>query len=172
MAEVYVKNTNGHGVRDGDVRVPPGGVAKVDGDSALASYNGVEKATKAEYDKYRESDAVGPGSPSHDRHEALKTLSQRHRAEAVAAPLQVVVGDDDAPHGPPTGVITTKQAVAKESAEAKRRFADHEQIEVPEGASDIEKQQAANTRAVEEVAQELAKREQAAADSGNDSDEE
>lgn len=169
MSEVYVKNTNGHGVRDGAVRIPAGGVAKVDSGSAIASYNGVESSSKKDYDAYQKQGSVGGGSPSRDRHENLKKLRHRHRMEAVAAPLQVVVGDDDAPHGPNTGVITTKQAVAKESAEAKRRFADHEQAEVPEGASEIEQRQAENTRVAEEVAQELAQREQKAGEEAGES---
>lgn len=172
MADKYVKNTLDHGVRADGQRIPAGGVAKVDGDSALADYPGVESSSKKDYDAYRKQREVGGGSPSRDRHEALKGYRQAHRAESVAAPLQVVVGDDDAPYGPNTGTITTKQAVAKQGAEEKRRFADHEQAEVPEGASKIEQKQAANTRAVEEVAQRLADAEQAAGDDGGSSDEE
>lgn len=168
MSQVYVKNTNGHGVRADDVRIPAGGVAQVDSDSAVVGYNGVETSSKKEYDAYRKQRELGGGSPSRDRHENLKELRQRHRMESVAAPLQVVVGDSDAPHGPNTGTITTKQAVAAESAEAKRHFADHEQAEVPEDASPVEKQQAENTRVAEEVAQELAKREQEAADASDE----
>lgn len=156
MSEVYVKNTNGHGIRGDGVRVPAGGVAKVDGDGDLAGYAGVEKVTKKEYDAYRKQGQLGGGSHQRDRHEELKRLRQEHRMVSTAAPLQVVVGDDDAPYGPPTGTVTTKQTEAKKGPEEKRRFADHEQAEVPEGASEVEQRQAENVRAAEEVAQKLA----------------
>lgn len=166
----YLKNENAHGVRVGRTRIPPGGVAKVDGDEAktYASYNGVEKASENDYNEYRQQDQVGGGSPSRDTHQRMKEYRHAHRAESVSAPLQVVVGDDDAPYGPATGTVTTKQLEAKKGTEEKRRFADHEQAEVPEGASEIEQRQAENTRAVEEVAQKLAQEQQAGGDGQED----
>lgn len=154
----YLKNTLGHGVRSGATRIPPGGVADVDGDAAkvLGSYAGVEKASKEEYDAAHAPDATGGGSPSRDAEQRMKAHRVAHRVEATAAPLQVVVGDDDAPYGPPSGVVTTKQTEAKKGAEEKRRFADHEHAEVPKGASKVEQKQAKATAAVEEVASKLA----------------
>jgi hypothetical protein len=48
----------------------------------------------------------------------------------VAAPLNVVVGDDEAPYGPPTGTITTKQAVMRDASSSVERkaFGDHEWV--------------------------------------------
>jgi hypothetical protein len=161
----YFRNDNAHGVRVGNSRIAPGTVALVPDEDAdlYATYEGVEKvsdsAGKKAVDEQRGAGAVSPESPSAEIQAGLADLRVAHRAAAVSAPLQVVRGDDDAPLGPPSGVITTKQAVAKDGSEAERRaFADHEYDEVPEGASPIEKAQAANTAAVEEVAQDLASR--------------
>lgn len=51
-------------------------------------------------------------------------------AATVAAPLNVVVGDNEAPYGPPTGTITTKQAVMRDADNSVERkaFGDHEWV--------------------------------------------
>jgi hypothetical protein len=55
---------------------------------------------------------------------------------SVAAPLNVVVGDNEAPFGPPTGTITTKQAVMRDASSSAERlaFGDHEWL--PEDAEE------------------------------------
>jgi len=46
----------------------------------------------------------------------------------TSAPLNVVVGDNEAPYGPPSGTITTKQAVMRDASSSveRRAFGDHE----------------------------------------------
>lgn len=160
----YVRNDNQHGVRTGNSRVAANSVGYVSDEDlkVYETYEGVEKLSDAKGKEAVEEQRAGgltPESPSHDLHEELAELRVAHRMAAVAAPLQVVRGDDDAPLGPPSGVITTKQAVAKGGSEAERRaFADHEYDEVPEGASPVEQVQAEATNAAEEVAQGLAER--------------
>jgi hypothetical protein len=53
---------------------------------------------------------------------------------SVSAPLNRVIGDNEAPFGPPTGTITTKQAVmrAAENSNERNAFGDHEWL--PEDA--------------------------------------
>src|SRR3954451_17299 len=56
--------------------------------------------------------------------EAAKWMGQA----SVAAGLNVVIGDNEAPYGPPTGTITTKQAVMRDASNSAERnaFGDHE----------------------------------------------
>jgi hypothetical protein len=83
----------------------------------------------------------------------------------VAAPLNTVVGDNEAPFGPPTGTITTKQAVMRDAASSAERmaFGDHEWLpEDEEGrnlgdstSGKVQAAQAAASGRLEEVTQEL-----------------
>lgn len=47
---------------------------------------------------------------------------------ATAAPLRVVVGDDQAPYGPPSGTVSTKGIEAAKDEAHRRQFADGEAI--------------------------------------------
>jgi hypothetical protein len=159
----YFRNENPHGVRVGNSRIPANSVGYVSDEDAksYANYNGVSKVSDSEGKKAVEEQRdskmtdVSPGTELNSRMAEARVAS---RSYGVTGPLQVVIGDDDAPYGPPSGVVTTKQLEAQKGPEEKRRFADHEHIEVPEGASQVEKDQAENTRVVEEVARELAER--------------
>jgi hypothetical protein len=93
---------------------------------------------------------------------------------SVSAPLNRVIGDNEAPYGPPTGTITTKQAVMREASNSNERnaFGDHEWL--PEDAEErnladstsgkIQAAQAEQSGKLEKVTEEIL-------DSGDSSDE-
>lgn len=173
----YFRNNNAHGVRAGGSRIGPGQVVEVSDEDAKAysSYDDVEKVSAQEgkdaAKERRDADNPSQDSPSKDLNEVVAKARTAARSQGIVAPLQVVVGDDDAPYGPPTGVVTTKQTEAEKGPEEKRRFADHEHVDVPEKASPIEQQQAENVREFEDLAQELAERQSGGGESDEKSDE-
>ena len=129
-----VKNTHDHGVRQGGYRMQAGEVREVSGEEAdaLTGINGVEEASDEDRDEYQASKGQAPSDGS-----GRMRLNQEHYAEVrrqgkmltVVIPLQEVIGDDSAPFGPPTGTITTKQAIQREAdreSETRRRFGGHE----------------------------------------------
>ncbi|HKB40207.1 MAG TPA: hypothetical protein VKD72_27500, partial [Gemmataceae bacterium] len=83
----------------------------------------------------------------------------------TAVPLNTVVGDNEAPHGPPTGTITTKQAVMREAGSSVERKAFGDGEWLPEDAKErnladstsgkVQAAQASASGALEEVTQEL-----------------
>lgn len=182
MADVYLRNDNSHGVRADGVRIPPGAVGRVDSDSSLVGANGVEKVQKSDYDDYQDSrprrgDDTGVATTS----EKLLREARLAGRLAVSAPLQKVVGDDQAPLGPPTGTVTTKQTAAGESDEARKAFAPNEaapgsEVEVGEGgfsgrlpSQEVHNRQAAATEQVEEVTQALIDEERSGETVGDES---
>jgi len=159
----YVKNELHHRVVVGDATVPGDSVAWVEDDEAvktLTSYEGVTKLNQSDGKAAVDAQSAGPSeeSPGEDEHRRLAELAVEHRTSATSAPLQLVVGDDDAPLGPPQGTVTTKQMAAAEGPTEKSAFADHEHMpeDLGEQASDVEQRQAERTAAVEEVAARLA----------------
>jgi hypothetical protein len=117
------QNTNSHAVRTEDNdgrrrRVRTGEVLSADGAFAdrLKAINGVETASKADLETYQKSRQADTGGQDARAPLAAKLGEVRAAAAALLTALdQVVVGDDQAPFGPPTGTITTKQAAgAKE----------------------------------------------------------
>jgi hypothetical protein len=134
-------NTNSHPVRATDadgrrVRLVPGQVMQVDGELAdlLTAYSGVETASSEQSEAWeaeaaRRNGAVNEtdaGKQSLDR--AVTELRSAARMVGVAVPLNTVIGDDDAPLGPPSGTITTKQAVARQDEEHNKAFGNRERM--------------------------------------------
>ena len=84
-------------------------------------------------------------------------------------PLNQVVGDNDAPIGPPSVTITTKQAVQRIGPAEKRAYGDHERLPeeaTNEGLSLVELAQAQAKALVEDMHNEALEN---AADEGMDS---
>jgi hypothetical protein len=75
----------------------------------------------------REETAV----PSRRDRQRARLKDARHtvRAESVSEPLQRVVGDDEAPFGPPTGEVSTKVDEARKGVAERIAFADHEALD-------------------------------------------
>lgn len=133
----YLKNTLNHGIDPtGSRRIAPGEVFEVSDDEkkVYSSLDGVESASKSDYTDHSDS-LVGPNSdstPGIDRNLALAEGFAALGGE-ISADLQVVVGDDQAPYGPPTGVRSTKVAEAEKGVAERIAFADHEALhKVPE----------------------------------------
>lgn len=116
-------NRNSHPIRvaksDGGPlrRVRVGEVVKADGylADALAGTVGVESATQADEKAWqRELDLRNVSTdrtPRVETREAIVDNIHDIQRLTVSDPLQVVVGDDEAPHGPASGTVTTKEAV-------------------------------------------------------------
>lgn len=132
-------------------KLASGQVKSVDGGAAdlLLGIEGVETASSEDKDNYQAnkrgvmSDAT---SGKQSREAAYAEARAQARAINVSVPLNEVIGDNDAPLGPPSGVITTKQAVAGLGPEEKRAYADHERLPheaEDEGLSPVERAQAA-----------------------------
>lgn len=128
-------NRNAHGVRNGGYRLGAGEVRDVSGDEAdvLSGISGVETAKKedkeaADRHGSRSRSAEAPGQLRQVQAAAAEVRVQG-RNLLVVIPLQTVIGDDAAPYGPPSGTVTTKQAIANESeigSPDRKAFADHE----------------------------------------------
>lgn len=75
----------------------------------------------------REETAV----PSRRDRQRARIKDARHavRAESVSEPLNRVVGDDEAPFGPPTGEVSTKVDEARKGVAERIAFADHEALD-------------------------------------------
>lgn len=154
----YVENTLDEPRRvptpDGRLhRVPPNSVRSLPDDAEIGGISGLEEVGESEWED-RQNKLSSERTPHHDRDDARAKARAYADSVATVVPLQQVVGDDDAPYGPPTGTITTKQTEAAKSSVEKERFADHEQLEVPEGASPVEQHQAERLQEVEKIAQE------------------
>lgn len=112
MATSYYRNTNAHRVSLSDDRGQRKGSVFASDDPAYADLAGVEKVTKSDYDAYREglhsNQASGAQSGDMVTRERVAAERVEHRRLTVAGPLQRVIGDDQAPLGPPTGVLSTK----------------------------------------------------------------
>jgi hypothetical protein len=154
----YYKNDSEQALRVDDGtgrlrRVPVGSVVSVDGDfeKNLKDLDGVSKSSKKDYEA--QQDSLNPESKDIARHEVISGQRTDIALQTVAVPLNEVVGDDDAPYGPPSGTITTKQAAARQSPEDRRAFADNEAL--PEDAkgkkSAVHRKQAARRAKVEEL---------------------
>jgi hypothetical protein len=163
-------------VRDDDgetVRVVPGQIVSVDGRAAdeLSAIEGLDTPTDEDRDAWEArnqlTSAVDSGKESLQN--AYAALRVRGKASLTAVPLNQIVGDNDAPIGPPSGTITTKQAVARLGPAEKRAFADHERLPEEasnEGLSDVERAQAEAKALVEDIHNEVLEEAQAA---GNES---
>jgi uncharacterized protein YifE (UPF0438 family) len=170
-------NRNAHGVRAGGQRLRAGQVKDVSGDAAdaLSSINGVETANSDDEKAWESYLNVKRGNPSGtDSGKAsldaqVAEVRRAGRLAGVALPLNQVVGDDDAPLGPPSGTITTKQAVKRDGTEQEQRaFGQRERQ--PEEAdneklSPVERKQAEAKAALEEVHNEAL---EAASEAGNE----
>jgi hypothetical protein len=159
----YVKNTSDQAARvpTGDrgllKRVPAGAVVELSEDEHKAAKGNplLESASKEDYD----AQAVKRTGDSRDtaRYQKLATTLADARAQAVSVPLNEVVGDSDAPQGPASGTITTKQAVARQGVEERRAFADHEALpedEKDESKSAVHRAQARNKAKTEKLTNE------------------
>lgn len=113
-------NTNAHPirVRDGDRlrRVRPGQVVEADGAYAdgLKGTSGVEAANQTHEKAWSEQRAKFSGPSDEPGPDELAAVNPGPALAAlgklaVSDPLNVVIGDDSAPHGPGTGTITTRQ---------------------------------------------------------------
>jgi len=163
-----VINRNSHRVSSGNYKLSAGQVKEVSGEEAdaLTGISGVESASQEDQDNYAASRS-GPqeGGPGQLRNvTALAAEARlRHRTLLVTVPLQTVIGDDAAPYGPPTGTITTKQALSKGSEEDRRRFAPGERLageEDNENLNEAEREQAASLTKLEELQAEVDERAQ------------
>lgn len=134
-----LKNPHNQSVyTDASDRVPAGAVVEVDGDRAKAlKALGFESASKEDLAAYNESrNGTVPGE-SEGAFDGLRQLSADARSAlsvaTVAGPNSLVIGDDQAPHGPGTGTITSKQAVAANGdAEDRAAFGPNEAHQVGE----------------------------------------
>lgn len=174
-------NNNAHAVRVSDgnslQRVLPGQVVEASGDFAdnLKNTPGIDTAKQGDERSWEAAQAAAAGNPSSDRPLSdLEQVSARAREAAglgLAALNQRVIGDDLAPLGPPTGTITTKQAVARIDDRHREAFADHEALPgeevegagvadpvtqgaTPATAAEVHNAQAAANERVNEVAEE------------------
>jgi hypothetical protein len=142
-------NTNPHRVSadydGGSVRLSAGEVREVDGAAAdaLKSVPGVETATAAnakswEAELAARSGPTGEGAARLEHKASIGGQRNELRQSLIAGPLQVVIGDDQAPVGPPTGTVTTRQAVAREGDVERQAFADHDALEPIEGVDALD----------------------------------
>jgi hypothetical protein len=102
-------------------RVPAGAVFQADGEyEENVKARGVESCSEDDFK------AANPGfsDDTRDRDRMNAVTDANAYATMVAnAGLQEVVGDDDAPFGPPTGTITTKHAVMDSASSSVERQA-------------------------------------------------
>jgi hypothetical protein len=141
MSPAFV-NTNSHAARfkgedGGDVRLAPGQVIEAEGKEAdrLTALSGVEEASDRDRQAWEEqlaSRTTDPSGPSH-RIAAKALIPQvtlALRVATVVGPAQRVIGDDQAPYGPPTGVTTTKLDIVQSTEDRAEHvaFADNEAI--------------------------------------------
>lgn len=125
-------NENPHPIRvpsqEGQVlaipRIPAGAVVEADGYYAdrLSQTAGVREATGDEASAYQERQErrrernMDPGPALRQAAaDQVGPVRQQARLLSVVGPLQRVIGDDTAPYAPPTGTVTTKQAVRREA---------------------------------------------------------
>lgn len=181
-----IRNDNSHAVYPGgkrDLRLEAGEVSVREGDEAdaLLALDGVNELGGDEgqsaLDAYRaERGPVTTGESGAAKLER-EVAEVRNAATLVgtSAPLQRVIGDDQAPLGPPTGTISTKAVEAAKSDAQRAAFGDHEalpgekvttpQVPSPAGGptgDEVHDRQVETTEAVDEVAQGLIPAEHAA----------
>ena len=148
------------------VRVVPGQVVSVDGKVAdqLTAIDGIESASGEDKEAWEAQQGGLPSDIPSTRESAMEHYSEmrtRGRAASIAVPLNEVIGDNDAPLGPPSGTITTKQAVVRQSEADRAAYADHERLPEEaedEGLSDVERAQAEAKALVEELHNEALER--------------
>jgi hypothetical protein len=141
-------------------RFPPGQPVPVSGDLEKNA-GGVDGLRAATDEEVKQAQAgVEPGSRDVTRDQALADLSAYARTVTVAVPLNEVIGDDEAPYGPPSGTITTKQTAAREgkSQFERDRFGQHEWL--PEDAEGrnlgpVQQAQAEATGRVEQMTEQV-----------------
>lgn len=129
----FYKNDSDEVVRVGEGqsrRVPPGAV--VEGDFDDSPLTSVSDKDAEEYQKSQRGNSYGEGSRDIPRDKVFSDLRVYARTMQTGAPLNVVIGDDEAPYGPRTGTITTKQAVMRDARKnnsvERRQFGDNEWI--------------------------------------------
>jgi hypothetical protein len=111
----YYKNDSDQALRVDDGsgrlrRVPAGRVVQADGDFEK-NLSGLSQVSSASEDDHLSQSKRSSGNTrDRDRMNAVSDATA-YANLIVHAPLNEVIGDDDAPLGPPTGTITTKQAV-------------------------------------------------------------
>ena len=160
-------NTNQHSVvvRDEDgqrKRYPPGRFES--DDSSIEGTPGVVSGSSQEaqdYDKLHPESEETEGSSLTDQVAAGLGEARSAARRFLAVSNQVIVGDDEAPFGPETGTVTTKQAHIEgvPAGDPERQaFADHEAFPSElegKAVTDVAAQQAVDTQKVNELAAEL-----------------
>lgn len=156
---------NDMGVSQSRQRLSPGQVVEVSGELAdeLKSIDGVETARKGDEKNYAEhlarlDGATGGVSIDAERSRFIESLNAEKAQATVIAPLQKVIGDDAAPLGPPTGTVTTTQAVSRETEGPSElapfgHLAADPDKEGKDDASEIEQKQRAAQAAAEQAAE-------------------
>ena len=160
--------------RDHAVRVPgqsggpsqrlrSGQVGSFDGEVAdrFLAIEGVENANdedKENWEALRTASSMGLVTSKGSLQEAITEAKLKAAMVGVVVPLNTVIGDDDAPMGPPTGVITTKAAVKRTGDAEARAYGNLERM--PEEAdnenlSEVERTQAEMQQMAEEVHNEI-----------------
>jgi len=147
-------------------RLRAGEVRNVDGEAAdmFNEIDGVDTANSDQEEAWADQQTrlngtvndVDGGKMSMDAALTEARVAARHIA--VATPLNQVIGDNDAPMGPPSGVITTKQAVARTGVREKMAYADHERLPEEaqnEGLGEVERAQAEAKALVESLHKEV-----------------
>lgn len=111
----YYRNTSDSAQRVDDGtgrlrRVAPGAVVEASGDfeDNLKSRDGVESASKEDFQN--QGHKFSSDTRDQDRDRLVTDMASYANLVTTAVPLNEVIGDDDAPYGPPTGTITTRQA--------------------------------------------------------------
>jgi hypothetical protein len=177
-------NRNSHAVRARDEngvehRLRSGQVVDASGPQAdaLKGIANVESANKSDeeaWDRARGRKDRGDSSATIVHVTGVLTQARvAGRMASVVVPLNEVVGDDAAPLGPPSGTITTKQAVAREGQLENEKFGQRERL--PEDAEnerlpDVERKQAENIAVLEEVHNEVLEEASSAVSSAPDDD--
>ena len=165
MAE-YV-NTNPHGVITRDengerVRYAPGPFES--DDSSVEQIDGVVSASSQEGQDYEALHPQSEDTQGGSLNDSVAAGLAEARSAArrfLAVSNQVILGDDEAPFGPETGTVTTKQAHIEgvPAGDPERQaFADHEAFpsEVRgKAVTDVAAQQAVDTEKVNQLAAEL-----------------
>lgn len=127
MTEVVLQNTKSHVVSSGKLKIGAGRAKCVDNNDPdakiVAAYAGVNTLSPGSDEANAALDPKGvlSGVTSEESNLGNVLAEGRNRLAhiAVSAPLQVVVGEDTAPLGPPTGTVSTKAIeAAKDAAHA------------------------------------------------------
>ena len=144
-------------------RYAPGAVTE---DDAVKGKDGFKEVSDDEAKEVRSKRAGNFADAKPDAWEQKFSDASKWMGQAsVAAPLNKVVGDNEAPYGPPTGTITTKQAVMRDASSSVERkaFGDHEWLPEDKEARNLDAStsgkvqaaQAEESGALEEVTDEL-----------------